>query len=306
MCRIITFLVFNLIIHLAFPQAQIDEAADDLVRKYYNSNDYTKYRLSELDSAIRLAGQFLNVKEGLADKEMIAYLYAVRGRLQMTRAMKLDPDYTVKFDTITQFVESDLENAIRYCVTKECDFLYDLEALFRYTGDNEKLKRVLISKRKLRDPFEMPMELGLGIDYMVPKNIVGLSLNLGMHTRVKQTRWRDPETGKKFYPCDYMYPVAFGFLEAGVERCIDSTNYQAVKFSPIWLNFFAALNPLQFTYGTVHGMQTFSWRPEVGISYSTFSMNYCYNLPFNKKFTFVPEHSLTIKIVIPAIRWWQE
>lgn len=306
MRRTAALLYFIFTAFFAYPQDQIDDATYDFVSKYYNASDFTKYRAEELDSAIRVAGQFLSIKEGLADKEMIGYLYALRGRLQLARVMKLDPDYTVKFDTVTQFIESDLENAIRYCVTRECDFLYELEALFNYTGNDEKLKRVHISKRKLRDPFETPMELSLGANYMVPKNLVGISLNLGMHTRIKQARWRDPETGKKFYPCGYTYPAAFGFLELGIERCIDSTDYQAFKFSPAWINYYVACNPLQLTYGTLRGMHTISWRPEIGISYSTFSMNYCFNYSFNRKFNFVPEHSITIKIVLPTVSWWQD
>lgn len=290
-----------------FMYSQVDVALQVYeFNSQYNLRNIKKTSTRELDSAVAMAGYYAGMGEVLDDKEALSSLYAIRGnlRFELLRRKKYTNPEALKRDSLVKQIASDYESAIHYCTPCACDYLNDLEDFYFYTGDKQNYEQAHLRKKALDEGEDTPWMFGIELNYLAPKNIVGLSLCIGSYSPIKQKRFTDPETGKEYNPCGYNYPFAIGLMSLGVEKSLDNNVYRAYKFSPVWINAFVSLHPAQFTYAFYRETKSITWKPEAGLSFAGFSVNYAYSLAFNKEFTYVPRHMVSVKAMIPAIRWW--
>jgi hypothetical protein len=265
-----------------------------------------------LDSAILNTTQLIARATDSVDKSTLAEVYGARGSLRFEKLKRiqsgLNSNMNVNGELVTG-VEADYRKAAGICATCECTYLGYLFSYYEYLGNDAKLDEVSDRLRKLGDE-DLPTAFGIGLHYLAPRNIVGAELTLFAFQKARQEKMIDPQTGKSFWPCGYQYPVAIGFLALGAETSIEGSfdldNYSAVKFSPIWINAYASFRLSQFLFCGSKAGNSFVWRPEIGYSFSTLSINYAYNYAFNKSFTYLPSHSISIRYVIPLVKWYDD
>ncbi len=178
----------------------------------------------------------------------------------------------------------------------------NLKNMYTLLEDEEKYDETEKKILALGGAGDLVTLIGLSINYIVPANIVGGEICIFGAGRIRQKKPVDPITRKKYRACSYEYPLAAGLFALGYERSLDDQNYSAYKFDPVWLNYIFSLHPAQFIYAHSKDDYSYIWRPELGISFSTLSFNYAYNLPLKKSFNVLPANIFSIRFVLPVLK----
>ncbi len=86
--------------------------------------------------------------------------------------------------------------------------------------------------------------------------------------------------------------------QLGVEYNIENNNFGIRMGAYNQMSLFS-FNPVQFIYNTGKTTKGFTYRPEIGIGFWIFQLNYGYNINFKKEITVMGKHLVVFKIHFP-------
>lgn len=274
----------------------------------YESTSVQKLSAATIDSAILNITILINNAETVLIKEQVARLYTVRAELETEKLAREQRELNSNMHSSSDLfdrIESDYNKACELSQECACEHLEDLHDFFLRYENEAKAKEVEERMKNLGISDELHTFLGLGVNYLAPKNILGIEMSILGTDPIRQKKTIDASTGKPYRPCGYQYPMSIGLLTIGYEASLgesmDPAKYNGVKLDPIWINYYVALRPTQFLFCNSAAGNSFVWRPEIGYSFASFSISYAYNLAFKRSFTYLPPHNFSIHIMIPSL-----
>ncbi|MGZ3883873.1 MAG: hypothetical protein ACXVPQ_05310 [Bacteroidia bacterium] len=290
-----------------FSQVPWETEANAFLKRYYatklkNLNEGT------LDSAVINTTQFILGASNNSSSAILSELYVARAQLRLEKWQRRQNGLNSNLnqsDDLYSMIEHDYKKATTYGIECECTSIGFLEDFYEESENEEKLKEVQARMKELGIVNELHTFLGLGVNYLAQKNILGVEMSILGTDPIRRKKTVNPATGKFYRPCGYDYPMSLGVLtigyEASLSASMDPSKYNGVKLDAIWINYYVSLKPTQFLFCNSSTGNSFVWRPEVGYAFASFSISYAYNLPFRRSFTYLPPHNLSVHIIIPTL-----
>lgn len=302
MRNFILFLACILSLYKLQAQNNWNENADLFVID--TQGEYFNYNVSEIKSALTKATKLIDSFCDTCSTKSLSTVYLLRAAMHNFQLNLETSAYSDTYipppETLAQ-IESDFQKALSFCADCKCHILenmLDFYSEYRTVPQWDSLKK---EARAVGMPLDNTY-LGIDLSYNPQKNISSVELGvLGAWTVFQPKKWVDAK-GKKYRKCDYFYPLAVGLFFVGYETSLTERTYQAIKFNPFWIKFMFSAHPLQILYAKWNDKKSFIYRPEIGLSFSSFAIDYAYNLPFNKSFDFLSHHNLTVRICIPTFK----
>lgn len=283
-------------------QSSWDERAGDFVRTAAKN----RYKLSvqEVKAAVDTAGVYINTFCKTCSRDVQSSLYLARANLRMYilefEAQSSETEYTAPTDMLSK-IRSDFVMAQSFCEGCKCGMIDNINRFFSDWGTQKQLDSLHQVARLMNKP-EDHNYLGINLNYTPQQSIASFGLGFLNSWTVRQPkRWTDA-AGRRYRKCRYEYPMAVGYFFVSYEKSLIDSKYNAVKFDPVWLNYIISAHPFQLVYADGRHGNTYIYRPEIGLSFSTFAVNYALNLPLKGTFGFLSQHNLSIRFTIPAIK----
>ncbi len=287
-------------------QGKWDEEAELFVEE--GLNKYESYTLSEIQLALEKSTKFISAFGDSCSTLTLSNLYLLRADLRFVKLNIETESFSNTYIPPAESIDAaeiDYKNAFNSCGKCECEVLKHMLPFYYSYREGKPLD----SLKKVVKAMGMPADhtyLGLDASYNPNKNIIGAELGiLGAWTILQPKKWTNAK-GEKYRKCNYEYPMAVGLFFVGYETSLYDQNYRALKINPFWFKRIFSLHPFQMLYANWNGKRTFIYRPEIGFAFSTFAIDYAYNLSFKKSFDFLSPHTITIRVCIPTLKFWND
>lgn len=88
------------------------------------------------------------------------------------------------------------------------------------------------------------------------------------------------------------------WFQLGAEYNIENKNL-GIRVGTFQKISFFSINPVQFIYNTGSLTRGFTYRPEIGIGYYRFQLNYAYNINFHKEISVMGKHLIVLRYHFP-------
>jgi hypothetical protein len=303
-CSKIRFAVLILFLLSCTVHAQSgwDQQAHDFV-KDAAKNRY-KYTIQEVQAAIEKSTVFINTFCKSCSRDVQSSLYLARANLRMYvldfERENSEVVYRAAPDILSK-INADFIKAQSFCDACKCGMIDNIGKFYADYGTQKQLDSLEKEAKAMGKPTDFTY-FGINLGYTPEKSIAEIEFGLLNAWTVRQPKKWVNADGSKYRKCSYEYPMAIGLFFVGYERSLVNAKYNAVKIDPIWLNYIVAVHPFQLLYADGPHGKTFIYRPEAGLSFSTFAVDYALNIPFNGAFGFLSRHNLTVRFCIPAIK----
>lgn len=298
----IIFILFVLLFNSFRAQNSWNEKAKAFVSEA-SMNRY-KYTINEVRSAIETSSSLIKTVSGNSSGNIQSSLYLARANLRIYvlewQKDSADGNFTPPVQSISA-VKADFLKAQVFCSDCKCGMYENILSFYASYGNTTQLDSLEKEAKTMGRPTEHTF-IGVDLNYIPQKNIAGISLGfLDAWTVLQPKKWTNA-AGKRSRKCKYDYPTALGFFSVGYETSLDNRKYNAVKIDPIWFNYIFAIHPFQVIYGDHQLGKLLIYRPEFGVSFSTFSVNYALNLYLKGSSDALNTHNISVRFCIPAIK----
>ena len=298
----IIFILFVLLFNSFRAQNSWNEKAKAFVAEA-SKNRY-KYTINEVRSAIETSSSLIKSFSGNSSGSIQSSLYLARANLRIYvlewQKDSADGNYNPPVQAVSA-VKADFLKAQAFCSDCKCGMYENILGFYALYGNATQLDSLEKEARAMGRPTEHTF-IGADLNYIPQKNIAGISLGILDAWTVRQPKKWTNSAGKRSRQCKYDYPTAMGFFFVGYETSLDNRTYNAFKIDPLWFNYIFAIHPFQVIYADSKAGKSLIYRPEFGLSFSTFSVNYALNLYMKGSPDALATHNISVRFCIPAIK----
>lgn len=299
--RFFIFLAF--VLQCNFMQSQ---SWDDDSKKFVSdaSRNRYKYSVSEIRGSINKSTAIINSYCKTCSPEILSSVYLARANLR-TFLLEWQQDsvgdnYTPPAAAVSK-IKTDFVMAQSFCQSCKCGMYDNIMGFYANYGTEKQIDSLEKVAKAMGKPTDHNY-IGLQLGYLSQQHIASVEFGILNAWTVRQPKRWMTDGGKKYRKCKYDYPMAIGFAFFGYETSFTNSKYNGFKIDPVWLNYIFSIHPAQIIYADYKTGKSFIYRPEIGLSFSTFAINYAMNIPFNESFGFLSQHNLSIRFCIPTIK----
>lgn len=301
MHKVVIYLTLFLCCYKAGSQTQWDIKAQ--IHSFVNSQFFETYKLTAAEDTIKITSSFIDTYSDSSSKKILGSLYLLRAKMRHFTLVenKMTGNKSSGLTTAINETDSDFRMALNLCAYCECRILPEIKKFYYHFMDSAKVDSMELAVRKVGIP-EMLYYAGFGVNYSPYIKVVGGDIGGFIFSTIFQPKKRHTPLLKKYRKCNYKYPIAAGLLFFGIEGSFLPSSYAAFKLDLLWFHNVISVHPFQIMRAIYQGERGFIYRGELGVSFSTLSINYSLNIPFEKDFKALPIHSINLRLFIPFIK----